>query len=232
MKRAFAVIEIILVLALLGGGLWVAFPSIFSGASRRAATSTAATAKLETATTNKDATAAASVATMLSASSMLPETPVKSFLGQEGAVALSLLPPPDPAALVAAEQRKNAVLSGRLTEAERLYGLAAKTAADLRAERDAALADRRAADEALVVAAAAEHAKGVQLAAAGVVVVLALGAFVYVKLFHITPSTVGEALADIKAGEDPVKAFSSALAPRLHKRVHRARRMATDPDAP
>lgn len=222
--RAFAVVEIVLVLALLGGVAWAAFPGVFSGASRRAKASTNATANLETATTNRDATAAASVVKIGEANGLAPESPSKAFIRQEVPVALSLLPQPDAMALIEAERRKAAVMEGRADEARRLYEGASKRAAELQAERDHALAARQAADLALEQAAAADHAKSVQLLGAAIVAVLALAGWIYVKLFSIGPHTVGEALADIKSGADPVAAFSSALAPRLHARVRKARK--------
>lgn len=225
-RRAFTLVEIIIVIAALGGGAWAFFPSLFPGASKRAKASTTATAKLEETTNAKDAAAAASVATMLSASSTLPETPVKSFLSQEGTVALSLLPTPDPMALIAAEQRKNAVLSGRLTEAQRLYDLAAKKTEELVRERDAALAQRQQADLELEKAAASEHGARVQAVGIGLVATLFLIGYLYLKFTGISPKTLGAALADIRKGVDPTTALDTVLSTAQQRRVNRESRLA------
>lgn len=235
MKRRGAVsLLLIAAIVVLGaGGLWVAKPSIFGGASKRAANSTAATAQLERAVTAQGAAAAASVVKMGEANAQAPESPARSFIGQEVPLTLSRLPPPDPKALLEAERRRAAVMEGRLDEARRLYESAAKQSERLQRERDEALAARRAADLALEKSAAAEHARTVQALGVGLVALLACAAFAYVKIYSITPAAIGRIAADVRSGIAPLTALDTHLAPRLHARVRRAAQLATEPaDAP
>lgn len=213
-------------LVLLG---WVAAPSLFPGASKRAKEGTASTERLEAATVAKGAEVAASVATIASANAEAPESPSKAFISKETPLALSLLPPPSPSALIEAEKRKVAVMEGRLDEARRLYETAAAKADRLQKERDDALDARRRADAAFERAAAAEHARTVQAMGIGVVALIALVAWGYVKMYSITPASLGGVVADIRAGMNPISAIDTALAPRLHKTVRRAAKLATEP---
>ena len=225
MKRAFTLVEVVLVLAVLGGA-WAAFPQIFPGASKRAKSSTTATARLEEATTNRDSTAAASVVKIGEANGQAPESPSKAFIAREVPVALSLLPAPDPMALIEAERRRAAVMEGRLAESNALYEKASKRAEELQRERDKALAERQAADLALEKAAAAEHARTVQAFAIGIVAILLLAAFLYVKFTGISPSSIGTAFADMAKGTDPTVAFDTVLNSAQQRRINRAKRLA------
>lgn len=231
--RASISVAVIVAVALLGvGGLWIAKPSIFGGASKRAADSTAATAALEKAVDAQASAAAASVVKIAEANAAAPESPSRAFIGQETTVTLSRLPAPDPRALLEAEKRRAAVMEGRLDEARRLYEQAAKVSEKLQRERDEAIAARRAADLALEQAAAAEHARRMQAIGAGLLAALALAAFVYVKAFHVSPATLGEIAADIRRGVKPIQAMTDNLAPRQYARVRNAAKLATEPIDP
>lgn len=232
--RAAVDLVVIVVLALLGGGgLWLAKPAWFGGASKRAAESTKATAELVAATDAQGASAAASVVKIGEANAAAPESPSRAFIGQEIPVALSRLPTPDAKALLEAERRRAAVMEGRLDEARRLYEAAAKNSALLQRERDEALAARRAADLAHEQAAAAEHARTVQLMGAGLIAFLLLAAWIYTRIYSVTPATLGQIAADVRAGVAPIAALNTHLAPRLHNRVRRAAKLATEPqDSP
>ncbi len=229
--RAEVVTAVLLALVLLGGGLFILKPKFLSGESKRAATSAATTAALETATTAQGASAAASVATIGRANAEAPASPAKDFIAREVPVALAKLPAPDPLELLAAEKRRSAVMEGRAIEANRLYEGAAKHAAQLQTERDRALVARQHADTALQEAAAAQLAAERQSNIfIAVCVVLAIG-WGYTKIYSISPASIGSAAAGMRAGEDPIAALSRVTAPWMHARIHTAAKLATDIDA-
>ena len=225
--RAFAFVPVLLIIAAITGGAWLVKPSLFPGASRRAEKSASTTAELIQADTARAAAAAASVVKIAEANTTAPDSPAKSFISQETTVALAHLPTPDAASLTEAERRKNAVLSGNLDEARRLYESAAQKADKLARERDAAISAKLASDTALATAAAAEHAAQIQRLAAFAVALLCSGLWVYSRIYGITPATLGNVVADIRAGAAPIQALDTNLAPWLHARVARAAKLAT-----
>jgi len=225
-KKGFAVAGVLVALAVVAVVGWIAKPELFPGNSRRAAQSTQATAKVEETTQAQGAAAAASVAKIGEANADAPASPSRDFIAREVPVALSRLPAPDPLALLEAEKRRAAVMEGRAEEARKLYEAAAKQSARLQTERDEALAARHAADAALEKAAAAEHARTMQAAGAGVLALLCLAAFAYSKLYGIGGGTLGAIVADIRGGTAPTQAFDTHLAPRMHARVARAAKLA------
>jgi cell wall-associated NlpC family hydrolase len=227
--RGFTGVEIIAVLAVIGiiGGLFVAKPALFGGASKRAQNSTQATAALVKTTDAQGSAAAASVVKIGEANSSAPESPAKNFITSEVPVALARLPAPDAQSLLEAERRRSAVMEGRADEARRLYEQAAKTSAKLQSERDEALAARRSADLALEQAAAAEHARTVQLMIAAGVAALCFVGWAYAKLFGVSLPNLGKMAADIRAGGDPIEALSAYTAPWHHARVQKYAKLAT-----
>lgn len=226
-KQRAAIAAVYLVgLAVIGIATWIAKPSVFGGASKRAADSTTATAKLETATNAQGSAAAASVVKIGEANATAPDSPSKNFISAEVPVALSRLPAPDAAAILDAERRRAAVMEGRADEARRLYEQAAKRSEALQHERDEALAARRNADAALEIAAAAEHARTVQALGAGVVAILALAAFAWLKLNHVGPDTLGKIAAEIHAGGSPIAALDRYIDARHHDKINLAARVA------
>ena len=230
--RAFAVLPVLLVIAAVTGVTWIVKPSLFPGASHRAAVSTETTANLVTAENKKDAFAAASVVKIQEANAAAPESPAKSFISQESALTLTNLPAPDATALLEAERRRAAVFAGQLEESRRLYAIAASNSEKLTRERDAALSARREADTALTVAAATEHASSVQKLGLLCAAVLALCLWVYGKIYGITPATLGTVVADIRSGVNPIQALDTNLAPWMHARVALAAKIAAPPPAP
>lgn len=224
--KGFALWIVIVALAALGGGLWMAKPAFFPGESRRAANSARTTEALIATTDKQGAVVAASLTKIAEANAETPPTPQKAFIGEESGLALTLLPHADPNALIAAERRKAAVLEGRVEEARRLYEAAAKNAARLQQERDEAIVAKRESDGALAEAAAAHHARTLQALGIGLVALVALGAFAYAKFYGIGPATLGQIAHDIKAGADPITAMDIALPPRLHRHIARARKLA------
>lgn len=226
-QRGFAVLGYVAILAAITVGTWIIKPSLFPGASKRAAKSTQATEALVRATDTQAASAAASVAKIGEANAASPASPSRDFIGAEVPVALSRLPAPDPIALLEAEKRRSAIMEGRADEARRLYESAAKKSEKLQQERDTALAERRAADLALEQAAAAEHARTAQLAIAVGIAVLAFAGWAYAKLFGVSLPNIGKMAADIRGGADPIEALSAYTAPWHHAAVQKYAKLAT-----
>ncbi len=131
-------------------------------------------------------------------------------------------------ALLEAEKRRSAVMEGRAEEARRLYESAAKESSRLQAERDEALAARRAADLAVEQAAAAEHARTAQLIGAAILAALWAGAWFYLKRNSIGPEKLGAMAADLRAGENPLTVLDRYVDHHLHARVQRAAKLNTD----
>lgn len=226
MKRGFALLGVVVILAVGVVGAWFLKPSLFPGESRRAATSAKTTEALVATTDHQGAVVAASLAKIGEANAETQESPQRSFIGQELTLTRTLLPPPDPTALIQAERRKAAILEGRVEESRRLYEQATKTAAGLLRERDEALAAKRVADNALVEAAAAHHATTVQMLVIGVVALIALAGWGYLKIYGVGPATLGQIAHDLKTGVPLEHAFDSALPPRMYSRVAKARKLA------
>jgi len=225
-NRGFALAGYLVALGVIAVAGWLIKPELFPGGSRRAAQSTQATAKVEQAANAQGASAAASVAKIGEANAEAPASPSRDFITREIPVALSRLPAPDPLALLAAEQRRSAVMEGRADEARRLYEAAAKKSEALQRERDEAFAARRAADLALEKSAAAEHARTVQLFGAGLLAAVALAGFAWVKIYHVSPATIGLIAADIRGGTGAIQAITENLAPRQFASVERAAKLA------
>lgn len=221
MKRStkgIANVVIILAVVLLGGGAWgISKTKWFSGDSRRAKTSTETTADLIAAKDKQGAVAAASVVKIGEANQAAPDSPAKAFIAREVPVALASLPAPDVQALIAAEQRKVAVMEGRLAEADRLYGDAMKRADEYQKEAQRAVAAKRAAD--LKLEQAAAETRGAEQQKFWFMC-LAIAAFVlwaYVKITHISPGSLARAVADIRSGtgetNPAIQALDSATTP-------------------
>lgn len=197
-KNGEVTLAALLVVAFVGvGALWLSKPRKLDGESRRAAAGIEATAQLEAAhkaeLAAKDAqaaTAAASVAQIGVAAADVPASPAADFIRREVPVAAASLPKPDPAALLAAEQRRLAVMEGRLAEADRLYRGAyadaqrlAERVAKVERERDEAQAARDAADRKIAEAAAANLAltRQSRLQWAGLALLAVAALWVWVK---------------------------------------------------
>lgn len=229
--RGSATLLVVLALALGGAGFALIAPK-FSGDNRRADQSAAATAQLNTATDAtiaaeqaRSATAAASVVKIGEANAIAPESPARTFVAQEIPVALANLPAPDPAALLAAEKRKVAVLEGRLTEASALYATALTQAEQLQArarEAETALAtaraERAAVDQRLAEVAAARAAaarqRNLALLAAGIVAAL----WLWAKITHFSPLQIASTVRDIRDGVEPITALDTP-ANRLQQKL-------------
>lgn len=226
--RGTIVIEVAIILAAIGLGLFVKKPEWFGGESKRAADSTAATRKVEETTTAVGASAAAGVTSIGRAANDLPDSPATDFVRREVPAVLAKLPAPDPLALLEAEKRRAAVMEGRYNEANRLYNAEASRSAKLQKERDEAVQARRQADIELEKAAAISHSDSVRLILLSIVAVLLFAGWAYAKLFGVGPETLGKIAADARAGIPVIQSLDTHLAPWMHPRVNRAARYATE----
>ena len=240
-RRAEVATAVLVGVALVGLAALLFKPRRLDGESRRADAGKAATAEViatvaavDAAAEAKGAAAAASLAQIGTAAASLPPSPAADFIGREVPLALGYLPAPDPAALLDAERRRLAVMSGQLEEARRLYAAAYKDAAAAlaraeraEAERAAAIADRQTADATIAEAAAANLAlrRRSTLQWAGIALLAVLAAVIW--LSGVSPTKIGRALAAIRAGESPVAAFDSVLPEWIQARVNRVARLET-----
>lgn len=226
--RGTVVIEVAIILAVIGFGLFVKKPKWFSGESKRAANSTAATQKVEETTTAVGASAAAGVTSIGRAANDLPDSPATDFVRREVPAVLAKLPAPDPLALLEAEKRRAAVMEGRYNEANRLYNSEAQRSAKLQQELDKALRARRDADLELEKAAAVSHSDEIRFIIISTIAVLLFAGWAYAKLFGVGPDTLGKIAADARAGIPVIQSLDTHLAPWMHPRVNRAARYATE----
>lgn len=179
--------------------LFVAKPKFLHGESNRAATSTQTTEQLIDTTKKQGAEAASSVTKIGEANATAPDSKEKEFIAKEVPVALSKLPAPDPLALLEAEKRKNAVLTGNIEATNSLYDKAMKHADELEQKYTAAVAAKRGSDLKLEQVAAehlgAERTKDQMILLAAI----AVGLYLYVKFTHLSPAATAEMVADMKA---------------------------------
>lgn len=168
-----SVVTVIAIVALAGWLVPKLAPSFFDKRTKQAEQSQAASAQVEKAVAQAvraeqatGAVVAASVQQIGVAAGQLPESPQREFIAREASLVIPpLLPAPDPAALLAAERRRVAILEGRLAEADKLYAIATRDSAKLleravKAEGRLAreFAERRAVDTELAESAA--YARG------------------------------------------------------------------------
>lgn len=228
-NKGFTGVEIAIAVAIFGGLLYAVKPGLFPGSSKRAATSTETTKAVEAAYTTQGAVAAASISKMNEAVSFMEEIPLKTFLSQESRLALTRLPSPDLKELLEAEKRRSAVFEGRASEYQKLYLDANGKTVKLNAEVERANAAKHASDLALEKAAAAEHAEKMQKFVFIAIAVMLLAAWLYAKIYNISPNLVGKMVADMRAGVPGIQAVDTYLAPRFLSPVRKASKLATEP---
>lgn len=215
-------------------GFFVAKPAWADKRSRQAEQSKAATAEVEQAVAKavegeqkKGAVVAASVAKMGEAAAEAGDkTPWALFVQREAGHVAPLLPPPDYAALLAAEQRKRAVLEGRIEQADKLYAAAAASNgrliednAKLRAAVAKSIADRREVDGELAESAA--YARGVesQRNLAIVLVVLVAAGWLYAKITGFGRADIARIANRVRGGMSPMDAIDAAIPDWQHAGV-------------
>ncbi len=206
-RKGIAWVVILAVIAILGGGVVILKPKVFNGESRRAAQSSATTTKLETAYDKNGAVVAASINQINQVASLLPDSREKTFLGQESSFAATLLPTPDPMALIAAERRKNAILEGQVELTKQLYDSALKNSDKLNKELEAAKQKKAQSDLKLEEVAASHLAVERQRNIALIVAGSAIFLYWYVKKTHIGIGAISELATDLKKGVDPIVAL-------------------------
>lgn len=211
-------------------------PSAFDKRTREANQSQAASAEVEKrvaaaveAEQAKGAVVAASVQQIGVAAGQLPESPQKTFIVRESGWAAPLLPPPDPAALLAAERRRVAILEGKLELTEKLYlqGTADNAtllarAAKAEAKLSAAYAARRDADADLAESAAYARGKDAVIGCLAAIAVLCGLGWVYAKLNGFSAKTLGQMITDLRAGESAEAVFDRYVPVRLQREVRHA----------
>jgi hypothetical protein len=218
---------LIVVLALVAVGV-ITVPDLFNRDGKRAKESQQTTEQLIATQLKQGATVAASVVEIGTANTMAPESPSKAFITREVPLTLSQLPPPDQMALKAAEQRRMAVMEGRLEEANRLYVGAHERADKLAKQLALAVEARRQADIALLEAAAAKRAAEKQRVIIVLIAVGLLGLWVYAKLTGLSPRALGQIAADIRGGSHPIAALDSHVPDWLKSRVRREAKLAQE----
>ena len=217
-NRGGITLLILAVLALSGLGVWALKPRATHGDSRRADASAAASDKLVAATNAPAAVAAASVAKIAEANAQAPASPARDFIAQESQVAAANLPAPDPQALLAAERRRAAVMEGQRDEARALYADALKRADQLQREKTEAIRQRQAVDSELAQVAAERLGAERTQNRLALVAALAVALFLYVKLTHLAPGALAEAVADIKSGKAAPLQALDGVTTRLQQR--------------
>lgn len=235
-NRGIAPLLVVGYIAVVGVLGFLAFkkPKALDGASRTAAASTVATANVNNAHNeevdslkNKSSSAAAGVATIAKVAGTLPDTPAKQAIENEAGIVQSKLETPNPAELLAAERRANAILTGNLQESRRLNELAYKDSAKLRERTIAAEAKSAKAEAArdaidLKLGEAAAKALGAEQASNRWKIGLAAVAllYLYTKFTHLSPAAMAEAVADIKKGKEGLAAIDGVTT-RLQQQLSR-----------
>lgn len=227
--RGSTELVVLVVLLLVGGGA-LSLPSFFNKDKSRAKTSEKATAELLEAQKAQGASAAASVVEIGRANTLAPDSPSRDFIEREVPLALSKLPAPDFKELLEAEQRRLAVMEGRLLEANKLYGQASIRAEKLSMELERAVDARRNADKALLLAAEARSAAQRQRLLFGLLAGSFAALWVLSKIYGIGPQTAGRIVADIRQGISPVQAFDSHIPDYLKPSVRRAAKLEMEPN--
>lgn len=207
-NRAEVATTILLVIVLLGAGGWgLSKTKWFNGDAKRATQSTQTSNALLGATEEKDGKAAAVFAKIGETNSEAPDSPQKKVIGRFVPIGMSLTGAPDPAFMLELEKLKVAELSGKLAQADRINDSLMRDANETKRELAKAIAAKRASDQALEWAAAEKLGAEKQafwfMLAAGAAAAL----YLYVKLTHLSPGALAEAVYDIK--KDPTQAIAA-----------------------
>lgn len=217
-ERATAIVDVVVVIALLGAAGWAAKAFMGSG-KKDAKESVAATEQLVEVTQERGEQVAASLVSIGEANKDAPETPSKAFIEREVPSTLSLLPNPTESALKAAESRRIAVMEGNLREANRLYAQIKDENANLRARMEEAVRRRIEADRQLVEAANERFNDQIQrIILIGVAALLLLGWFSRAQQ-SVPIAVVGQTLAKANKPAEMVRELDAALTPAQQKSV-------------
>ena len=232
---AFGVIEVVAIVAV---AAWLGpkvAPSLFDGRTKEAEASANASAEVEErmakaieAEQAKGAVVAASVQQMGVAAGQLPDSPQRTFIVRESGWVAPLLPPPDPAALLASERRRVAILEGQLELADKLYRDGTKDNAALLARAVKAegrvikaLAERREVDTELAESAAYARGKDAVIGILAAIVVLIGILYGYVKLTGFGRADIARMANRIREGMAPLDAIDATIPDRLHASIEK-----------
>ena len=227
-RRALTGVEIALVLALLGVGTWWAAPHLLPGAAKRAEKSVATSRELIAAKDAPGAANAASLTVITRALADVPDSPATRFIANEVPIMLARSPAPDPMELLAAEKRRVAFMEGRLDEQRLLTAAALKDSAAMIARVAKAEAAKQASDQALVSAAAAAHARTLQLAGMALVALLLAAGWVCLKINSVGIPSLGKLAVDLRGGTNPIEALSNIVDQRHHAQIQKIVKLAAD----
>lgn len=222
--------DIILVLAVLGVAGWLGKGFLFSEDKKNAKESQQATQRLLEAQQEQAASVAASVTSIGAANAEAPESPSRAFIEREVPEALALLPNAPESALKAAEQRRMAVMEGRLTEANRLYAQLRDENAYLIKQKNEAVARRIEADKTLIQAAnerAEEELKRTLII--GAAILLALGWFTRARQ-SVPLAVLGQNLGMANRPKELVSHLDATLTPSQQKAVRKHAKLHTPDD--
>lgn len=228
-QRGTAVVDVVVVIALLGALGWAGKAFLGSG-KKDAKESVAATEQLVDTVEDKEAQVAASLVSIGAANVEAPETPSKAFIEREVPAALSLLPEPPESALKAAETRRMAVMEGNLREANRLYAQLKDENIELQQRYENAVKRRIDADRQLV--AAANERMSDQLRNMGVLAVAGLLLYGWVTRARqsVPLAVVGQTLAHARQPESMVRELDTVLSPSQQRVVKKASKAHTPDD--
>lgn len=225
-RRALTGVEIAIVLAVLGVGIWLFAPKLLPGAAKRAEKSVTTSRELIAAKDAPAAANAASLTVITRALADVPDSPSTRFIANEVPIMLARSPAPDPMELLAAEKRRVAFIEGQLDEQRRLTAMAMKDSANLVARVAKAEAAKLASDQAIVSAAAAERARTLQFIGMSLVALIVAGAWLWLKFNSIGIPSIGKLAYDLRAGTNPIEALSNIVDQRHHDRVQRLVKLA------
>ena len=222
--------DIVVVLAVFGVAGWMGKAFLFSDDKKNAKESAEATEQLLVAQQEQAASVAASVTSIGAANEEAPESPSKAFIAREVPEALALLPNAPKSALKAAEQRRMAVMEGRLHEANRLYAELRDENAYLIKQKEEAIKRRIEADKTLIDA-ARERANDElrNMLIIGVAGLLAFGWFTRARQ-SVPLAILGQNLGMANRPKELVSHLDATLSPSQQKVVRKHAKLNTPDD--
>lgn len=185
-----------------------------------------AVAKANAANAKLGATVAASHAEMGTAAGQLPDSPQKEFIQRELVWLSPLLPPPDPQALIAARDRRIAVLEGKVELIAKLYDRADKDraaalalAAKAESKATAAFESKRESDAQLQESAAYARGKDAVIGVLAAIAVLAIALYGYAKLTGFGRADIARLANRVRSGMNPIEAIDATVPDWMHDSI-------------
>ncbi len=206
-QRAFAPIPVIAILVLVGLLGWGATKTIpaFNKDSRNAKKGEKTTTELVAAGNAVGAAQTASAQVIGEAVADMPASENRSFVLNEIPIMLARGPAPDPKQIIAARDRRIAFLEGNLAAQEKLTDKALKDAGELRSQLAEATSAKQASDQVATVAAAEKLAANRTSIGLGILLAIAVIAFLWLRSWMhgntLSFSGLGEISAMVHKGE-------------------------------